>query len=198
MTTLISAVAFCTMLSLIDGASNPNMTKNSISKFTSLESAVRWQDHWVKGRCDAADYHCMNQRGLRLINKVRKKVPVPRLKMGTEAMLDNAMDHSRKLAKLGKLEHQAMGLRICRRSLVGENVAVNHVRLAQKNKPTDPTRMCTVQFKKSPSHYANMIKPSFTHFVMGIFIADDGYIWCTQTFWRKVRYGRGKCAKAAA
>ncbi len=164
---------------------------------TSLISVARWKDRWVEGACEPADYKCMNRRGLLLINEIRDGASVPALKMGTEAMLNNAMDHSKNLAAKGKLEHQKLDFRLCGSHIMGENVSQNHIFLAPKSGPSDPTKMCIVQFKNSPGHYANMISQRFTHFVMGVFVTEDGYIWCTQTFWVKVKYGKGKCARAS-
>ena len=37
-------------------------------------------------------------------------------------------------------------------------------------------------FIKSPTHYANLVDPRFTHVGVGVVQADDGYVWTTHRF----------------
>lgn len=138
----------------------------------------------------------MNHLAVRYINILRKRYNIPLISVGTKAMLENALKHSLAMAKFGGLYHQTGPNKICNHNMAGENVSLNHVFKNDKRKPTNPVKLCFEQFWGSEPHRNNMLASSATHFVMGVYISKDGYIWCTQTYWKDVVYGRGKCASA--
>lgn len=138
----------------------------------------------------------MNNLAVSYINILRTRYKIPKVSVGTIAMLENALDHSRAMAKHGGLYHQTGPNTICGFDMAGENVSLNHVFKNDEKKPTDPVKLCFEQFWGSEPHRNNLLASTATHFVQGVFVAEDGYIWCTQTFWKNVVYGEEKCAKA--
>lgn len=163
-----------------------------------LHSKVRMRghrDYWKPGGpCRKKDIKCMSTRMLVLVNRYRDFSGVGPLRAGTLKQLDNAMKHSRAMKRRGKIYHQQLR-RInfgCGSSVGGENVALNHASLSDW--PTDPAWMCVKQFWDSPPHRKNLLNPSFDEVVMGVLYARDGYMWCTETFARRTKYGPGRCA----
>lgn len=72
----------------------------------------RWGRYagWVDGGpCKRDDYKCMNAMSLKYINEQRKRSGrrgLKPLKMGTMAMLQNAMTHNKQMKKKHRLYHQ--------------------------------------------------------------------------------------------
>lgn len=138
----------------------------------------------------------MDKLALKYINALRTEFNLTAFKLGTLAMLDNAIEHCVYMSK-SHLQHQTLEHNICGTKLRGENVAQNHVYLSKPlNKPTDPVQICMDQFISSKPHKDNLLTTKASHLVMGTYIDEVGYIWCTQTFWRNVTYGTGDCARA--
>lgn len=76
-----------------------------------LPFVTRWSGHdgWSDGGpCKRNDYRCMNAMALKYINEQRKRSgrKLHKLKMGTMAMLKNAMAHNRRMQRRGRLYHQ--------------------------------------------------------------------------------------------
>lgn len=144
--------------------------------------------------CAKTDTHCMNARALVLTNAIRRREGLPDLSMGSEAMLRNAIAHSRIMAGRRHIFHQDIG-RIyvgngaCRTPLTGENVAQN---FAQPR--AHPAALCVEQWRKSPPHYRNIVNKDNVNVIVGVYIDREGKIWCTQTFSRMM--AGGECAVA--
>lgn len=140
---------------------------------------------WDKSSCHPRDINCLSLKTLEYVNKVRRKNSMSPLLSGTVKQLENAMMHDKAMKRDNKLYHQK--LRIvklgCNSFFSGENVAVNHVYNCRLDK-RDPAKMCVDQFIESPGHFKNLINKDHERMVMGVFIAGNGQIWCTQTFSR--------------
>eukprot|EP00171_Calliarthron_tuberculosum_P012369 IDg12369t1 len=160
-----------------------------------LKTSVR---EWVHGGpCSRSNYKCMNVVALKYVNKIRAQKNLSPYTLGTNAMLDNAMAHSFAQKRKGSLYHQdfrkvSLG---CSSFLSGENVAMNH-ELMSRGTPTDPAKLCVNQLRDSPPHYKNLVSDYHAQAVMGVVVANDGYIWCTQTFTVNTKYGNGRCARS--
>ena len=147
--------------------------------------------------CTSSDFKCMNRAALEYLNSIRNKLNLQPMQMGTRLMLEIAMHHSKALSKRGSLFHQdlkrvSLG---CSSFFSAENVAQNHVYFSQRT-PFDAASMCIEQFVNSPEHYSNMISEGISQFVMGVYIDDRKYIWCTQIFATGTRFDAQKCAHA--
>ncbi len=193
--TIQIVISVCTPLSRPSPLTTPVLTPTTLSVTFHASS---WSNHerWNKGPCEPTDTRCMNYLAVKYINILRKRYKIPLVEIGTRSMLDNALRHSRAMAKHGGLFHQKAPIKICNHIMAGENISLNHVFKSDKKEPTDPVKLCFEQFWGSEPHRNNMLASKATHFAMGVYIAEDGYIWCTQTYWKDVVYGKGKCAKA--
>jgi len=113
-----------------------------------------------------------------------------------EKCMSNLMlSHSKKMERKGSIYHQKieevnLG---CSSFFSGENVAKNHCTYDKKN--TDPVRLCVDQFIGSESHRKNLLYENHESAAMGVYVAENGYIYCTQTFSQSTKYSSsGKCA----
>ncbi len=162
---------------------------------------------WVAGGpCKPNELECMSVKMLEYVNELRAQKAVPKLnayKNGAELHMANAMAHSKVMQAKGRIFHQDLpkvnlG---CGAFFSGENVAKNHGLLGPKDSngqflPTDPARMCVHQFINSPPHRKNLENPTHQTAVMGVYVAADGYIWCTQTFAQNTKFTRkGACRR---
>lgn len=150
------------------------------------------------GGCSPSDVQCMNVLAVAYTNAIRRRVGLRDLGIGTNAMLQNALAHSRVMASRGKIFHQQIG-RVyvgsgaCYGRLTGENVALNFYRPS-----ANAAAMCVEQWRKSPPHYRNIVKNNNANLVIGIYIDQNRKIWCTQTFSRTSSGGSGICAVASS
>lgn len=155
---------------------------------------------WISGGpCNRNDTRCMNENSLELVNKFRERHGKRPYLMGTILQLRNAVTHSREMASARKIYHQELELVNlgCNSFFSGENVAQNHLALAKSGTETDPSAMCIKQFKDSPPHRRNLLSDVHKYTVMDVFVASDGYIWCTQTFTTRTEFKpAGHCARA--
>ena len=81
-----------------------------------------------------------------------------------------AQAHARRLARIGRLEHQDLGvvLRDCRRSAVGENLASGH-----GLRPARAVRL----WMKSPGHRANLLRPVYRQAGVGTAADKSGRLY---------------------
>lgn len=117
------------------------------------------------------------------------------LTSGSSSQLNNAMSHSKRMKARGSIYHQQISkVNLgCSTFFSGENVAQNHCSSARKN--TDPARLCVDQFIRSAPHRRNLINQYHESATMGVYVSDDGYIWCTQTFSKSTKFSSsGSCA----
>lgn len=147
--------------------------------------------------CASSDFKCMNRAALEYVNDIRDNLNLQPMQMGTRLMLKIAMHHSKALRKRGSLFHQdlkkvSLG---CSSFFSAENVAQNHVYLSNRT-PFDAAAMCIEQFVNSPKHYSTMISEDLSQFVMGVYIDERKYIWCTQIFAKETQFSTRKCAQA--
>jgi len=121
------------------------------------------------------------------------------LKMGTLLMLNRVLKHSRSMSRRNILVHSARPRRhVCGARNRHENVAQNVISVSRPRKPSDPVKMCVVLLVNSKTHRNNILSGKVTHTVMGAHIDNKGYVWCTQTFWKKnSKYAKGMCRKAS-
>lgn len=194
----VIAIVLCSAAPVTISDDNINPAVLEVRVPTSMHQGA----YWVSGGpCSKGDIECMNKAALSYVNQIRSNANRAPLGPGTVAMLDNAMAHSRTMSKSGGIFHQKLNKLspICNVRIAGENVAQNHeINMKPAGKGTDPAKMCVEQFRTSPPHYENLIESSFTNTVMGVLVGSDGYIWCTQTFSRSIKYGGGKCKKVPA
>lgn len=146
-------------------------------------TALRWTEG---GPCSKNDEACMCNESVRLANVIRAKNGKEPLKVGTMAMLKNAMMWSKTL-ETGQWKHQDIRSLVvapgetCETGLSAENIAQNFVSFSG---PSDPAAICMDAWENSPGHFRNIISDSHTNTVVGITIEESGKIWCTQTFSR--------------
>lgn len=184
---------FVAILVVIGVALSTKVKDVSLSKI-----ARRWGPG---GPCQRTDALCMNRVALIYANRIRAAAGRAPYEMGTLAMFENALAHSKRMAGRGRLFHQSLkGLNQapgfqCKSFISGENVAQNYVPF-DTSKPTDPAYMCMQQWKNSPGHYRNIISTYHKFVVVGVYIDSKHLIWCTQLFASTAAFGSGKCAKA--
>jgi len=145
---------------------------------------------------DLRDEKCMSNLMLKYVNDYRKSQGVSKvLSTCSSNQLNNAVSHSKKMERKGSIYHQKieevnLG---CSSFFSGENVAKNHCTYDKKN--TDPVRLCVDQFIGSESHRKNLLYENHESAAMGVYVAENGYIYCTQTFSQSTKYSSsGKCA----
>jgi len=148
------------------------------------------------GPCNLRDEECMSTQMLKYVNDYRKTQGISKmLSSGSSSQLNNAMTHSKRMKEKGSIYHQEIS-RVnlgCSAFFSGENVAKNHCTYGRTN--TDPARMCVDQFIDSEPHRLNLINKNHESVSMGVYISDDGYIWCTQTFSQSTKFSTsGSCA----
>lgn len=148
------------------------------------------------GPCNLRDESCMSNQMLKYVNDYRKTQGVSKmLTSGSSSQLKNAVSHSKKMKQRGSIYHQqiskvSLG---CSTFFSGENVAMNHCSSGKTN--TDPARLCVDQFIRSEPHRRNLVNQYHESVTMGVYISDDGYIWCTQTFSKSTKFSTsGSCA----
>ena len=143
--------------------------------------------------------YCMNKYALKYTNLLRAKFQISPLISGSEAMFDNAMQHSIDQDASGQIFHQPnfkfgifVGSDQCETVLSGENVAAFY-----NPKVKNAAMYCVMElWRKSPGHYKNMVKPAYKSAVIAIY-RNNGLVTCTQTFSRdKKESGYGECALA--
>lgn len=154
------------------------------------------QDCSTGGPCHLRDEECMSNQMLKYVNDYRKSQGLSKmLSSGSSSQLNNAMGHSKKMKQNGSIYHQKLS-RVnlgCSAFFSGENVAKNHCIYGKTN--TDPARMCVDQFIESEPHRLNLINENHESVAMGVYISNDGYIWCTQTFTKSTKFSTsGTCA----
>lgn len=135
----------------------------------------------VRPTCTMSDANCMNRLALQYTNNIRRRVGMQDLRMGSNAMLTNAIKHSKVMASRHNIFHQPIGQGVyvgsCRAMLTGENVAQNFMRQS-----ADAAALCVEQWRTSPPHYENIVNRENLNMVVGIYIDGANKIWCTQIF----------------
>lgn len=144
--------------------------------------------------CKLHDIQCMNIRATRYTNRIRIQVGKNALNLGTEAMLQNALDHSNRMQRRDNLFHQNIATTNlgCKSVFLSENVAKNNLKIAPNSQSADSAWICIEQFRNNPFHYKNMIASHVSETVTGVFVFG-GQIWCTQLFTVKTKFGSGHC-----
>lgn len=82
-------------------------TSNSVPVFriapislVELTLTERWKPNWVNGApCRYDDENCTNKLALKYVNALRTEYNLPPFKLGTQAMLNNAVKHSEYMSK---------------------------------------------------------------------------------------------------
>lgn len=101
--------------------------------------------------------------------------------LGTMAMLENAVSHSKTMAETGKLYHQAMGVKLgqgdCVTTLSAENVAV-----FWDGSVKNPAAKCIMQWRYSAGHFRNMMSETSKVCAVGVHQKTNSNWWCAQTF----------------
>lgn len=148
------------------------------------------------GPCNLRDEKCMSNQMLKYVNDYRRTQGLSKmLTSGSSSQLSNAVSHSKKMKQRGSIYHQQISkVNLgCSTFFSGENVANNHCSSDETN--TDPARLCVDQFIQSPPHRRNIVSEYHESVTMGVYVSDDGYIWCTQTFSKSTKFSTsGRCA----
>lgn len=144
--------------------------------------------------CSNNNVVCMNKEAVAATNVIRREAGLRPLQIGTKAMLQNALQHSRVMASKDNLYHQPVGSGLyvgsglCRAMLSAENIAYNFV-----ERGASPAQKCVKQWRESPGHYRNIVGRNHVNVVVAIFVSGNK-IWCTQTFSTVPAGGSGECA----
>lgn len=154
-------------------------------------------DDITKSPCATHDTVCLNSMAVKYVNDIRRAGGQPPLNVGTKAMLDNAMRHSEIMKGRDNIFHQDIGSVIvargaaCQTSLSSENVA-----MYMDSRVRNAAAQCVIQWRDSPGHYKNIMRSGNDNTVIGIYVAPDRTVWCTQTFSRlRSTAVSGECAK---
>lgn len=148
--------------------------------------------------CDAGDYRCYNERGLQYVNALRSIGDIEVVKMGTEAMLEYAIEHAKDMAATRRVYNLTLPkLSVgCGSALTGDNVASVH--LSEKGELADGVAICTTHWNNGTDHSKNILAPFNTEVVTGAARDEYGYIYCSQLFARNTKFTkRGPCSRAS-
>jgi len=149
------------------------------------------------GPCALNDGACMSLMMLKYANEYRKSQNIKKMfTAGTRRQLGNGINHSKDMFKKKRIYHQNLNTKNlgCGSFFSGENVAKNHCALGPKG--SDPAKMCMQQFIESPPHRANLVNMKHQAVIMGVYVSNDGYVWCTQTFTMSTKFRRrGNCRR---
>ncbi|KAI0567835.1 Cysteine-rich secretory protein [Gracilaria domingensis] len=131
-------------------------------------------------QCDQEDNRCWCMKAIAYTNEVRKRNGKKKmLKPGPMAQLHNANRYATTLASIGTLKHQDLASATnevgCNRRIGGENIAYNYEK-------RDVAFSCVRQWESSQGHLENMLRDNFDEVVVGFFKAQNGQVYCVQTF----------------
>ncbi|CAN8069776.1 unnamed protein product [Agarophyton chilense] len=157
---------------ILDAKGNYNCNQDSGASLQQLERKSQ--------PCPKGDNKCWCMKAISYTNDVRRRHGKKKmLKSGPMTQLQNAMRYAVTLANIGNLEHQDLAAATnevgCNRRIRGENIAYNY------NKG-DAAFSCVQQWEKSPPHLENILRDNFDEVAVGFFNAENGRVYCVQTF----------------
>jgi uncharacterized protein YkwD len=132
--------------------------------------------------CSTGDETCYCLKAIDITNDIRdRKGDGTQIVAGTESMLRNAVDHSKDMSASLGMVHQDL---TAAGKAVGCDVFVNRENIAwYSGYDVDPAEQCMLQWENSEGHLANIVGAKSGDYVaVGIVIAADKKVWCTQTF----------------
>jgi len=175
-----SASALVLVLIIVLASSVPLQDESRLLDSIIVDSTERSSDETES--CGAGDYRCNNIIGKSYVNALRSVADVDLLKMGTETMLEYAIEHAKEMAKTGMPYHQNLtSLEVgCGSMLTGENIASVHI--SKKGELADEPAICSTYWNDRDDSRKNMLASTHTEVVIGIARDKNDYIYCSQLF----------------